>query len=329
MTRSQATARPTLRARLLERVARDYLGKPDLADLLAIKFPDAAALGSASWNELMYRLGADRGARLHTLNVEITNRCNLRCTYCPVNRGMARPKVDLEFERFAEILARAPGVRTLLPFQWGEPLLHPRLLDMIALATGRGIRTFLTTNGTLLDASMQRALLSSGLARLTISVDGDDDVHWQARGVALAPIRERVRELRALRDATGATMRIDASMVVTSESAPSLDAWRRAWSPIVDRVQAIPLMHRERRAASCREPWRGLLVVLADGRVTTCCADSEGELALGDIRTQSAGAIFAGEAMARLRRAHAGGDLPQRCRDCGEFADARVSKRFQ
>lgn len=315
--------------RVADLVARYYLRKPDQAGLLRIKFPDLGSLAWAVLNEAAYRLGRRRSARLTTLNVEVTNRCNLRCVYCPVNRSMARPRTDLPFETFRRLIERSPTVRTLLPFQWGEPLLHPRLFDMVRLAAGRGVRTFVTTNGTLLDDVTCRAIVGSGIHRLTVSVDGDDAIHRRTRGIELAPVRERVQRLRRLRDAAGAPLRIDVSMVVDETTAPGLDAFFAAWSPVVDRVQAIPRMVRETRRSPCREPWRGLLVVLADGRVTTCCADSEGTLALGDVHTEDPPTIFQGEAMRALRRDHARKCFPAACAECGEFRHPRVSPRFQ
>ena len=71
-------------ARLTDLVARHYLRRPDQAELLRIKFPDARSLAWGALNEAAYRLGTDRAARLTTLNVEVTNRCNLACSYCPV-----------------------------------------------------------------------------------------------------------------------------------------------------------------------------------------------------------------------------------------------------
>ncbi len=312
--------------------ARAYLKKPDQAELLALKFPDLGSVFAGALNEAAFRMGTEHSFRLTTLNLEITNRCNLRCVYCPVNRSLARPKSELSFERFRELIERSPTVKTLLPFQWGEPLLHPRVFDMIEFAARRGIRTFLTTNGTLLDAERRERLLSSGLSRLTVSIDGDDAMHLATRGAELAPIRAAVAELRRLRDARGAKLRIDASMVVTPQTEHALPEFVRAWRPLVDRVQAIPLMTSAAadapRTAKCREPWRGLLVVLADGRVTTCCADSEGALALGDTRDATPAEIWNGDRMRALRRSHANGCLSATCAACTEHRHPTVSPRF-
>ena len=311
-------------------VARHYLRKPELAELLDIKLPDLGSVGFAALNELAYRLRLDRTARVLSLNVETTNHCNLRCTICPVNRGMVRAKRFLDPAVFMRLIDRSPTVRFVLPFQWGEPLLHPEIDRMIRHARDRGIRSMLTTNGTLLDDAMARRLFASGLDRLTISVDGDDSTHEAIRGVPLSGVRERVQALRSLRDRLGAALRIDVSMVLDDATKPALDHYRAEWSALADRVQVIPRLKARPRTQACREPWRGSLVVLVDGTVTACCADSEGTLALGNGHATAPGELLNAAAFRALRRAHRCGELPAVCAGCGEFdgRDVGVNARF-
>lgn len=311
-------------------IARHYLKKPELAELLEIKLPDLASVGWAALNELAYRLRLERTARVLSLNVETTNYCNLRCTICPVNNGMTRTKRFLDPAAFERLIDRSPTVKFVLPFQWGEPLLHPEIDRIVRYAHDRGIRTMLTTNGTLLEETMARRLFASGLDRLTISIDGDDSTHAAIRGVPLAPIRERVAALRALRDRLGAAMRIDVSMVLDAATQPAIDHYRASWAAHADRVQVIPRLAEAPRTRACREAWRGSLVVLVDGTVTACCADSEGKLALGDGHATAPAAIVNNAAFRALRRAHRCGEFPAVCAGCGEF-DGRavgVNARF-
>ena len=54
----------------------------------------------------------------------------------------------------------------------GEPLLHPRFLDMVRLAKARGLRAEVTTNALLLDDEVAGRLLAAGLDQLVVSIDG-------------------------------------------------------------------------------------------------------------------------------------------------------------
>jgi sulfatase maturation enzyme AslB (radical SAM superfamily) len=319
---------------LLNAVARAYLRKPDLAAFLDSRFPDLASLWSAARNELAFRTGSERLPRLTTLNVELTSRCNAACTYCDVNRGLQRPNRDLPLATLVRLLERTPGLQVLLPFQWGEPLLYAPLDEALALATRRGVRSYLTTNGLLLDADRFRTLSRAGLARLTVSLDGAAESHRQRRGYGQEAVLARLAEARAVQQREHLATRLDVSMVVDAGVADELPAFRARLAPLCDRVQLIPRLQRAPRSSACREPSRGVMVVLSDGSVTTCCADVRGELALGRIDPDTAQgpsppALYAGERWRALRAAHRRGMLPAPCSTCGECAVPGVSARFQ
>ena len=320
-----------MRRLLLEAVARLYLRKPDQAGFLAARLVGARDLLDAARNELAFRLGAVRAPVLHTLNVELTSRCNVACSYCDVNRALGRPAADLDPGMVAALLDAAPRVRTLLPFQWGEPLLYDPLDEVIADATRRGVRSYLTTNGTRLDAARFGRLARAGLARLTVSLDGDEATHRARRGYGQAPILARLAEARALQRRDRLATRLDVSMVVDASLAGQLEGFRARLAPLCDRLQFVPRMVTGRRTTACREPSRGLLVVLSDGTLTTCCADVRGELALGTLRDalRSPAALYAGPAFADLRARHRRGELPAPCAQCDECAPPGVSRRFR
>jgi len=318
--------------KLTAALARHYLRKPDLAEFLATRLPDAGSLRDAARNELAFRLGLPRLPVLTQLNVELTSRCNVACSYCDVNRGLARDARDLDPAVVARLVESAPTLRALLPFQWGEPLLHPGLDEVVAHASRRGVRTYLTTNGTLLDGPRFARLAAAGLTRLTVSLDGDPQAHAARRGYAQAPILARLAEARAVQQRDRLAPRLDVSMVVDASVAGGLQAFRARLAPLCDRVQFIPRLRRGRRTAACREPWRGALVVLSDGRVTACCADRDGALALGRVDLHGGPvdlpALHAGAAFVALRRAQRARRFPGPCATCDECAVPGVSRRF-
>ena len=317
-----------MRTLLFAVLARAYLRKPDLAEFIALRCPDLASLWSAARNELAFRAGLHRLARLTTLNVELTSRCNVACSYCDVNRGLGRPHRDLELSQLVGLLDATPGLQTLLPFQWGEPLLYGPLDEAVSAATRRRVRTYLTTNGTLLDGDRFRRLARAGLTRLTVSLDGDEADHRSRRGYGQQAILERLAEARAVQRRERLATALDVSMVVDGDVAARLPAFRARLSPLCDRVQLIPRLVAARRTARCREPSRGVLVVLSDGRVTTCCADVRGELGLGRLGEDTPAGLYAGERFVALRRRHAARDFPGPCSTCGECAVPGVSARF-
>lgn len=328
--RHPSCRQPPLLARAFGQVvARVYLRRPGLAEAIAIRYRSLRAVVVGLGNELAYRLGLTRAAGVLSLNLELANACNLRCTFCPTGNGrMQRPPGLMREETFRRALAGAGPLEFALLFQWGEPLLHPRFLELALAARAHGARTLVTTNGTLLDARRVAALLEAGVERVTLSVDGDAATHEAVRGVPLARTEEGLERLLAAREARRSPMAVDVSMVVSPETEQAAAAFRARYTGRVDRVQSIPLLTRGERRTRCREPWRGGLVVLRDGVVTVCCVDHDGALAVGHVERDRLADLWNGPAMRALRARHVSGDLPALCAGCTEYPSDAAAPRF-
>lgn len=106
------------------------------------------------------------------VQVEATTRCNARCSYCPRTwAGDLWPDADLDQELFRRILPQL-STRHVHLQGWGEPFLHPGLLDMVRAAKAAGFAAGTTSNGLLLDRAMAEAVAESGLDVLALSLAG-------------------------------------------------------------------------------------------------------------------------------------------------------------
>jgi MoaA/NifB/PqqE/SkfB family radical SAM enzyme len=76
------------------------------------------------------------------------------------------------YEAVIEGLRDFAAAQTVAFMGLGEPLLHPRFVDMVALAHQRGLRTEVTSNALLLNEEMVRRLLEAGLDQFVVSIDG-------------------------------------------------------------------------------------------------------------------------------------------------------------
>jgi len=118
---------------------------------------------------------ADRHGRIATdLRVSLTDRCNLRCSYCMPAEGLdwlAKPTLltDDEIIRLIRIAATMLGV-TDVRFTGGEPLLRRGLVDIVRAVSRFNVRTMLTTNGVGL-ARLAGTLAEAGLNRVNVSLD--------------------------------------------------------------------------------------------------------------------------------------------------------------
>ena len=236
--------------------------------------------------------------------IEITNRCNLRCAFCP---GTGRPARTMTPEEFARVLDQLrPYVSYVYLHVMGEPLLHPRLDTLLALAAERALKVCLTTNGTLLAGRADTLLASAALYRVAVSLhnveeNGGDPaaardyledawafaVRAAARGVicVLRLWNEGAADagngviLDFLREKTGRD----------NWDEPRARSFRLAENIYLERERAFEwpdLRARELPTEFCRA-LREQIGVLADGTVVPCCLDHEGDLALGNLFEQT------------------------------------------
>lgn len=109
------------------------------------------------------------------LQLEPTIVCQLDCPYCPRVKATAGMKHGhMEWSNYTRLLEEVgPYLGAIAFWQWGEPLLHPRIADMIKLAHSYGIITFMSTNAQFEPGDVDvPALVASGLDMLIISMDG-------------------------------------------------------------------------------------------------------------------------------------------------------------
>lgn len=112
---------------------------------------------------------------------EPVGRCNLACRMCAVNERTDAVG-ELTLEQFRALLDGLPGLEHLHLQGLGEPMLHPQFFEMVELAAARGLWVSANTNLTLLTEARAERCATSGLAALSVSLDG-----------ATAPVYETVR----------------------------------------------------------------------------------------------------------------------------------------
>ena len=131
-------------------------------------------MAALKYEEFIIQLDGD--SRPREVMVEVTRRCNLSCLYC--FREMLSPGslIDMEPQIFYRLLdeAVASGVTKFAFTGWGEPLVHPHILDFIESAKESGIEVLLNTNGFFLK-EFGDDLVRLGVDELVISIDSDDE----------------------------------------------------------------------------------------------------------------------------------------------------------
>ncbi len=134
-------------------------------------------------HEVPSRLLAFAETRRPVVFWNITSRCNLACEHCYLSAGAGRKDSQelssAEAKEFIRDLAQM-GVPLLL-FTGGEPLLRHDFWELAECATENGLKTALSTNGTLITKEVAMRLKDSGIEYVGVSLDGAERTHDKMR----------------------------------------------------------------------------------------------------------------------------------------------------
>jgi hypothetical protein len=147
-------------------------------------------------------------SRPYQLCIDVTNKCNLGCPYCPTGRKdpSGRGKGNISYETFCQILDELPTVTTVELFNWGEPFFNPDLPRLIEYATRKRMQTIISSNLSFkLKDDVIRDVIESGLTYLTGAIDGADQAAYEIyrRGGKLEYAVENLRKFAAMRRSLG------------------------------------------------------------------------------------------------------------------------------
>ena len=126
--------------------------------------------------------------RLATIYFYLTEGCNLRCRHCwiePPHQSSKRQYPALDPDIFRHILEQAkPLGLSTVKLTGGEPLMHPRIGDLLGILREERISLIVETNGVLCTPGLAQDLVRSGMYHISVSLDGADaDTHEWVRGV--------------------------------------------------------------------------------------------------------------------------------------------------
>jgi radical SAM protein with 4Fe4S-binding SPASM domain len=150
---------------------------------------------------------SEAGQLLRLLFWESTIRCNLTCAHCrrvesdeTAHRDLSSAQAKDLIGQLAE-LGKGQPMMPILVFSGGEPLCREDLFELIGQARAVGITAALATNGTLIDVSAAGRIHDSGVARVSVSLDGATaEVHDRLRRLA-GSFERAIEGIGYLRDA--------------------------------------------------------------------------------------------------------------------------------
>lgn len=277
--------------------------------------------------------------------IEITSVCNLACSFCPQTK---RAKSFLKIEDFTKRLDQIKGFTDSIYFHLkGEPLMHPKLGELLDISHEKGFKVNITTNGTLLHKVKPILLEKPAVRQMNFSLhsfdgnEGSTDKEGYVDSVLsfVKEAAEKTNMIISLRlwnldqdNATNAEKQRNREMLTAIETAFDLDFLiEERVSPgkgvkLADRVylnqdyefEWPDLAAEEDEGKGFCYALRNQAGILTDGTVVPCCLDGEGVINLGNINDKPFSEIIEGERATKLYEGFSRREaVEELCRKCG------------
>ncbi|MBN1787530.1 MAG: radical SAM protein [Sedimentisphaerales bacterium] len=112
-----------------------------------------------------------------------TNKCGQNCLHCYAKAQSTSGK-ELDATQAKQLLEQLAAVKCpVVLFSGGEPLEREKILELLQFSHKIGLRTVLSTNGSLINAEIAKKLLDAGVKYVGISIDGTEETHDKFRGI--------------------------------------------------------------------------------------------------------------------------------------------------
>ena len=291
---------------------------------------------------LAWRLFHHRKALAYpsVINIETTNHCNEECWFCPradATRGFGFMAVDLVKKIVGQGVPHGGIVYYL--HKDGEPLMHPRILDIIAYikAAHPKNEVRLTTNGVLLHEKTARQLIHLKVDQLRVGIraaarDTYIRIHKKDH---FDRVKDNVERMIQLKEEMGVNLpMMIVQIVVCEDTAAEIELFRQQWGgkdvfmEIKDFMSwggwtadtTLAKNNDDPRRPPCIDPFHNL-VVNWDGKVSLCSLDWDAKVPLGHVGTQDVIQVWHGKTVQAVRQAHLKGNFKQNsmCESCEEW----------
>lgn len=249
------------------------------------------------------------------IEFEITNHCNFHCLMCKTGVGVAlRERGFMTIETYEKIIDEIKGKGVALKFVGqGEPTLHKGFIEFVNIAKRNGVICHLTTNGSMLNEEMMQEIIESGLDSVKFSFQGVDAEGYRMlrQNDDFEILLEKIKKLYSMRGNNPAPY-ITVTTSVTNETQHQIDDFKEHCQPFCDKVevgitnlefidldklkdketkntlQKIQMTQdKEKKRYKCCNQVFDTITIRWNGDITSCCADNDGIMTLGNIHQKS------------------------------------------
>ncbi|MBN2459173.1 radical SAM protein [Candidatus Woesearchaeota archaeon] len=253
----------------------------------------------------------------YIVDVEITNWCNLQCIFCG-QQAMTREKGFMSMKLLSKLADECAKHKTPMRFiGWGEPFMHPKIMEFCKYAKSKGVVIHISNNGLAIKPRQIQELVDLQVDSIIFSFQGATKEQYQImrNNTRYDDLKKNILKLVELRGDKEKPF-IHITTTITNETKEEVDSFVKYWGNIVDYVGVgitnlsyIPIESIKSAAVvkkleslkpqetikkcyiPCVEVYQKLTVNW-DGKVSCCCNDYDNLLNVGDLNKSSISDIW-------------------------------------
>ena len=250
------------------------------------------------------------------LVIELNNNCNANCKMCGHDE-MPRKKMQMDYDLFKKIILNAKkcDIKNFQLSFYGEPLLYPKLVESVKYIKDNVVDSVvqISTNASLLEKSISKQLLSAGLDRFLVSIDGNNAKEFnQIRlGLNWDNVKKNIVDLHNLITKHRYSAQIFFRGLNLKGLPINKAQYLKEWGNFATKVH-IRNTHELNRLTNEKFAHKLLPcellfsqhVILVDGSVTICNQDWDGCMSYANVHNQSIKQLWFDPVLIKMRFLH-------------------------
>lgn len=247
--------------------------------------------------------------------VEITNYCNLSCSFCSKD---TRTKKEMTTEEFRDVISKIKNhTENIYLHVKGEPLLHSKFDEILSICDENSVNLKITTNGTLL-AKRKDILLKHNIKQISISLHSENNLPNYFEDVFNTSDELSKKTTIVYRIWTLPTLNFDK---ISTKIVDKIINHYKLDDDVIDKIKhekatkiaqniyldknyefKWPKVNSKKSDVGTCLGTRDHIGILSDGNVTPCCLDSDGIVSLGNIFESNLEDIINGELFQKINK---------------------------
>ncbi len=246
------------------------------------------------------------------VDIELTNHCNLSCIFCG-QQTMSREKGFMSEQTFKQVIDECSLRKTPIRLiRWGEPFLHPQIIEFCKYAKSKDLLVHITNNGQMITEQQIRSLIDLNVDSIVFSFQGatKEEYRIMRNNDKYDKLAQSVQTMASMRGNSDKPY-MHISTTVTNETGAQIEQFTSYWSNIVDSVgvgktnlfrlapsqiksfQSLNMLLEVQQTSKVAKQYRPCtevyqkLSVNWDGSVSCCCGDYDNFMTVGHLKNQT------------------------------------------